>query len=1255
MSQTQRRLVRQRQFWLSVGGMLMLVGLSVGMQGVGAGVFSTPRNETKTSSCSIGGDGSPVCGSTQDALDVGAWGVEGLKGGFGQGGDVNYELMENVAKGSAAYQLARGVGLLWVLDNEQKEWIPCTAFLISEEHLLTAGHCVMKVDGENEWRKIGQAKFVLGYLGEAAAKAKSPGFDVVGKGMVSLDLHLGRACDASENATESKKTEAAKPEHRDTDAHYRASDKDQGLDYALLGLCPGEFQRKVTQSEDEDVRRFGPVDIAEVALEEKHDLLLIHHPERFRQVLTQRYCRTVDQKDGDPSFPANFRHLCDTHGGSSGAPIFSRRHEAVTAIHTCCTYHHGDAAELAVSRFNRAVHIAAVAEVNDVVRRLMIKNPLTAEQRQANEFSRARALQSLSESERNNYKLAAFLALDGLEHLAKRKSDAELLLKSSSLTEAALTKALLHMNELSMFARETEVLGAEFDPSENRVLVSGKGVGARVCELKMKQPECLGIGDASNNRQVFGAFSEDGTKVLLWSNGTARIYDAVTREPVSAPLNHGGALVRAKFNNDASRVLTYSPAGSNFAVKIWDVATGQMIGDPLKHQGKIQSADFSPDGSQVLTASSDKTARVWDANNGHEIVSPMLHGGIVSAASYDHTGNRILTSSWDGFARIWDARTGLLIVSCQSPAEPNQAGPLLRNSIFSPDGERLLTIGWFEVRLWRSSTCEQIGLPLRHDDSLSASFSPDGTKIVTWSTDRTARVWSAMTAEPLSGPIRHEAVVSHAIFSEDGRRIATGTQDGKVRVWDPSSGEPITPWLGHGAEIATIAFNRHGDKLMSSALDGARLWQIDLSVLAGREISHVSGESISNYRFSPSESHVLTWDGEGALNLWRLSSGAREFAETQLSSDLVDVEFSNDGAIIHTIALDGTYTALRSNDGTIIRKKLLQPGIKSAHFNRGATRLVSSSNNERSLWDTETLKDLHRARVEEVDDSFYFSPDGELYVEFIGDNHFQIRDSKTGSRRHDILHRPVSDESTVFSQSPRIINSTFSPDGTLFLSALDDGSIRGWNTDTGIERFSPIVLGENAASLDFRMGGLEILISSRRGETSVYDAFSGQQIGPSISRQGRVLVVASGVFGARYSPDGTKFVAASLWDRSAFVYDASSLAAESPALAHEDFVSFAEFSADGSKILTQSVNSFRVWDSETGTPLSPLFLRPLQNFRPAFSPDGYAVIAPTADGTATIHDIPPIGLALVATAKERLAGLKPSPEECQQYRIQCDR
>ena len=70
--------------------------------------------------------------------------------------------------------------------------------------------------------------------------------------------------------------------------------------------------------------------------------------------------------------------------------------------------------------------------------------------------------------------------------------------------------------------------------------------------------------------------------------------------------------------------------------------------------------------------------------------------------------------------------------------------------------------------------------------SISAAFSPDGSRIVTASNDKTARVWDAATGKAIAVLSGHEDSVISAAFSPDGLHIVTASADKTARVWDVS-------------------------------------------------------------------------------------------------------------------------------------------------------------------------------------------------------------------------------------------------------------------------------------------------------------------------------------------------------------------------------------------------------------------------------------------------------------------------------------
>ena len=92
----------------------------------------------------------------------------------------------------------------------------------------------------------------------------------------------------------------------------------------------------------------------------------------------------------------------------------------------------------------------------------------------------------------------------------------------------------------------------------------------------------------------------------------------------------------------------------------------------------------------------------------------------------------------------------------------------------------------------------------------SAVFSPDGTKVVTASHDRTARIWDVASGRELLKLEGHTGELWHANFSSDGRRIATASHDGTARIWDADTGRTLQTMRGHTGVIHSATFSQDG-------------------------------------------------------------------------------------------------------------------------------------------------------------------------------------------------------------------------------------------------------------------------------------------------------------------------------------------------------------------------------------------------------------------------------------------------------------
>ena len=88
-------------------------------------------------------------------------------------------------------------------------------------------------------------------------------------------------------------------------------------------------------------------------------------------------------------------------------------------------------------------------------------------------------------------------------------------------------------------------------------------------------------------------------------------------------------------------------------------------------------------------------------------------------------------------------------------------------------------------------------------------FSPDGTRILTASADKTAKLWDAASVQ-LTASFQHKDAVHDAAFSPDGARILTASADKTAKLWDTASGKQIASFE-HQDAVRGAAFSPDGD------------------------------------------------------------------------------------------------------------------------------------------------------------------------------------------------------------------------------------------------------------------------------------------------------------------------------------------------------------------------------------------------------------------------------------------------------------
>ncbi|RYF85276.1 MAG: hypothetical protein EON98_07030, partial [Chitinophagaceae bacterium] len=106
-------------------------------------------------------------------------------------------------------------------------------------------------------------------------------------------------------------------------------------------------------------------------------------------------------------------------------------------------------------------------------------------------------------------------------------------------------------------------------------------------------------------------------------------------------------------------------------------------------------------------------------------------------------------------------------------------------------------------------------LPVGHSSLVEcAAFSPDGNYVVTASSDKTIKIWEALTGRLLDELKGHTNDVNSLSFSADGKQLLSSSADGSAKVWNWRERKLIKSF-GGGTSLRYGAFAPDGKSAMT--------------------------------------------------------------------------------------------------------------------------------------------------------------------------------------------------------------------------------------------------------------------------------------------------------------------------------------------------------------------------------------------------------------------------------------------------------
>jgi WD40 repeat protein len=354
-----------------------------------------------------------------------------------------------------------------------------------------------------------------------------------------------------------------------------------------------------------------------------------------------------------------------------------------------------------------------------------------------------------------------------------------------------------------------------FDKGESRLDVFDAATGRHLRRIE-------GHGD----RYAPPMYAPDGKRLVTFDDRVVTVWDAHTWTKVGAPLNDNREIYAVTLSGDGRHALVQYKAApedpsaeeDNLGEKVARLGRAVALddgrevalraGEETRHWAQLSS----PDGKRDYRQLPGRNAEILDVESGEAIADLGGHFGAVTLSA----DKRRLVTAGDKTATVWEFATGRRISEIKGASEwiflnlaidregrrivtgPNFAGASGAVGT-GPDG-RLLASDRDRPKalwLWDAGTGERIKALEGHTDSIVHNgMSPNGSRLITVSSDGTARIWRLETGA-LDGVLdlvdafgeRDVDLASSAAFDAGGERVLTWTKSGAT-FWRlfPSAG-----------------------------------------------------------------------------------------------------------------------------------------------------------------------------------------------------------------------------------------------------------------------------------------------------------------------------------------------------------------------------------------------------------------------------------------------------------------------------------
>uniref|UniRef100_A0A8C2GN97 Apoptotic protease-activating factor 1 n=1 Tax=Cyprinus carpio TaxID=7962 RepID=A0A8C2GN97_CYPCA len=483
----------------------------------------------------------------------------------------------------------------------------------------------------------------------------------------------------------------------------------------------------------------------------------------------------------------------------------------------------------------------------------------------------------------------------------------------------------------------------------------------------------------------YACFSKDGSKIAsCGANKALRVFKTTSGEKLLEFQAHDEDVLCCAFSPDDRYIATCS---SDRKVK---VSVSVSLPTLFEHEEQINHCQFTNTGRRVLlaTCSNDKCTNTKNTMFGH--MEPVNHCCFSPNDAY------LATSSSDGTLKLFGVSSAnewkSIDVNSFFPESDDEIKAIVKCSTWSADGSRIICAARNTVFVFDVKTSDML-LEMKTSRLSTVQYChacPNSSLLAVALSHYTVELWNFETSKKKAECNGNLSWVHCVQFSPDGSLLLSSSSDQTIRLWETDR--------VHTSSAA--ALKRDSDVLFSHSdvtivapdsrnrLQDVRCLRLQVWKWRTGECLVLEGHKEPVRRFhlsnSSSSSHLFSWSFDGTLKVWDLNRGHM----------LQDLECHKGAVLSCDVSSDGHLFATTSADRTAKMNFLLKGHkdcVRSCRFSWNNKRLATGDDNgEIRLWsmlDGALLKICSRDTKDSMDSfhggwvtDLHFSPDNRVLV-----------------------------------------------------------------------------------------------------------------------------------------------------------------------------------------------------------------------------------------------------------------------------------